>query len=205
MPIVWRFADERMGDDSALDLLMSIDDAMQGIDRNDTEKLKGQQEKVRSQRHGTEGFQREWQKKRTAVRGEVPSCVSASAKAKAKKAATARGERIYLGTFPKGDITQAELGRLCPPNGYIWTDHRQGGFQAHFKGFPRINRLWHLHGGSRSAGILCLRFLWDKWCAVNSKSREDVPIGDLWSCPTAACQPLPPTNRSSSSTDARQL
>lgn len=127
-----------MGGDSTLDLWMSIDGAMQGIDRSDTEKLKGQQEKVRAHRHDNDSFQREWQKKRTAVRGEVPSCVSASAKSKAKKAAIARGYRIYLGTFPKGDISQAELGRLCtpPPAATFGQTTANGGVQAHFKRVP---------------------------------------------------------------------
>lgn len=96
-------------------------------------------------------------------------------------------------------MTQAQLARLTPQGGYIWTDHHHGGFQAKFKPFPRIARKWHLHGGARAAGIVCLRYLWEKWCLVEGMPQSRVPIKDLWTCSLGAGEPLPARTEAASS------
>lgn len=187
-----------MGNTDAMDLLMSIDDAVQVIDPSDQQKIKAVQERVKVQRHELATYTKDWQAKPAVVKGSAPELVSVKAKAKARKASSA-GQRVWPDRIPVGDLTQAELAALTPPNGHIWHDRRSGGWQAHFPPFPRVNRLWHMHGGCRPAAILCLRYLWEKWCIVNGVDQARCPIGDLWSCSVASEQPLPTGSASSNS------
>lgn len=181
-----------------MDLLMALDDTMQVVDQSDQQKVAAETDRKRGRVRDARDFERDWSETHKRVKGQGKPCVSAKATKKAQKDATSRGQRVYPDHVPPGEIKQSELSKLCPPHGYIWTDHRLGGFQAHLKPFARISRRWATHGGCRAAAVLCLRHLWEKWCIVNSVPQAQCPMKDLWTCPLAADQPIP-TGASSSS------
>lgn len=192
-----------MGSGDSMDLLLSIGDAVQVIEPNDQKKVQGEQEKAKSLRHEQACFQREWASKRVQVRAPVRPCLNSRAKAKARKEAQSRGERIFPDKLPVGGITQSQLTSLCPPGGFIWTDHRKGGFQAQFPPFPRVSKLWHLHGGSRLAALLCLQYLWESWSVDTGVPKEQCPIGDLWASELTTDATLVPRGGAASSSSGR--
>lgn len=122
-------------------MLLTVDDALQVVDQSDQEKVRAEQGRVRTHKHEAASYERDWQAKRSQVRS-ASSLAGGSGRPKRNRKGSGEVDRLpaYPPSFPKGEVTQAQLARLTPPRGYIWTDHQHGGFQAHFKPFPRIDR-----------------------------------------------------------------
>lgn len=136
--------------------LLELDEAADLLDADAKEECKRQQNDAIKTRQRFAEFEGAWQKKRKAV---VKVAAKAEAKANARKkkgggaASSAPPGPI---TLPSGVLTQAELKHLVPNGGHLCYS---GGWEAHFKEWPRVAFSWNAWGARRAA-IMCLRYLW---------------------------------------------
>lgn len=102
-----------MGNTYALDVLMSVDDAVQVVDPSDQQKMSCVQERVKVQRINASPT-KDLQAKRAAVKGPASDLPAAKAKAKSRRPSPA-AQSAWSDRIPVGDLTQAELAILTPP------------------------------------------------------------------------------------------
>lgn len=167
---------QRMGNDSldSVTELMELDEAYEVLDFDERTACDQMKTQMATSRSEAAAFRKSWSEKRALVLAPPPTG-RRSAKAKAKANPSPKV------TLPHGELAQADLrARYCPAGGHIWKNNgTSGGWQAHYPPFRRVSFAGSVHGARRSA-VLCLRYLWDAWCTVNGKSRDEVPVANLW-------------------------
>lgn len=175
-----RFAEPPHIPDDAVDLLLQMDDALQMVDQDEFNKFVEQREKAKEHKRQRAEFAEASVKKKKVVVGAGAPCINTLASKKPQTQASKAGQRVYPPTFPVGDVTQKLLSALAPPGAHVWQDRQHGGWQGHYKPFPRVGRSWASHGGCRAAGIWVLQDLWTKWSIHNAVPIEACPIQYLF-------------------------
>lgn len=173
----------RMGDQSChqntfLDEIMEIDEAVMCLDKAEEKEVRQQQEAAKSTKAANLVFQERYRVKLVAV--QAAQAAAAKAKAKPKAKARASPPPDPPGPLPQGDLTQAQIKHMCPPGGSVWRANIQGSWMGHYPPMPRISYSWGIYGHRYSA-IKLLRSLWESWAVIHGREvPRDCPIEGLF-------------------------
>jgi len=167
--------------------LLELDEAIDLLDHDDKADCKQQQATVKATCERSRQLEAAWAARRAA------HAKAAAAAAGPRKEAKARGKKgaakaaacapvppaLAPRDVPPGALDQAQLRGLTPPGGFIWRNGENFGFSAHYKPWPRVSFSCNAYD-PRQAAILCLRHLWERWCAAEGKSLSEAPARGLF-------------------------
>lgn len=169
--------------------LMEVDEALEVMDADERQECKSSQKTAETAKAVTEEFRREW----TSHRALVAEAAKGNRKRKAGP------KRCAKKPLPPGELSQAILKPFVPaPDGRLWRNNSNSGWEAHFPGFRRVAFSGIVHG-HRMAARFCLRYLWDAYLATEGLGRDQCPIEGLWDDDDVTVAALPRAAASSSS------
>ena len=135
-------------------------------------------EKTRDQVYELTEYKKLWTETATA-RGYFKAAVP---KAKPKAKGKAKGGPAPPPPPPRvldGDLAQATLKPLCPPDSHIWRMNTKGSWGSRYSDSPVHSASWQLYGHRESA-LMCLRNLWLEYLFANGKSEVDCTVEGLF-------------------------
>lgn len=174
----------------AFDELLSFDDSLVVLDRDDRSKLKDAKRQSSSTRATTRNFMSGYSTLKAKVHpvDPVPPPIGEPAvKGRGRGGARGKGRAgappalapVHR-PLPPGALPQSELRDHCPVGGHIWRGYGpKPSWDCHYPPFRRRTfpfSLW----GERGAAIACLRHLWDSALFAQDRARSTCPVPNLF-------------------------
>jgi len=154
--------------------LEECEGAVDVLDRDERNALKGSKERHRSSKEERRQFAREYSKRKAHLK--ALAVAKAKAKAKAKTGAKAKAKlTVPNNVFPAVVISQAEAKRFLPPGAYIWRSWGQRCWIGRCPPLGSHSRTWLQYGQLRAARIVVKR-CWADYLAMNGLPMTDCPI-----------------------------
>ena len=163
--------------DASTEAFMSLDAGLEIFSKSDEQDLRKEQETTKARVNEASDFRQEYAARRSSGRPPEP-------KAKAKAKALARDRRREWcpdapTAIPDGFIEHAEAKKMLPPGALIWRRLTVGGWQCHYKPYPRASfnfRRWTPRGSM----VLCLQHCWRHFLTDQGLTEESCPIEGLF-------------------------
>lgn len=182
------------GDDCTLQEILLIDEAVACLDKAEESEVREEQKKTRAAEADRKVYEQKYRAQRVRVMAAAAAAPSSSGRKGARSKGVGRGSSSSRSSqparlrLPEGDLQQAQIKHLVPPNCSIWRANQQGSWQGHCEPFKRVSASWHLWG-HRFSAVRVLRLLWEQHLTLTGGSiPEDCPIEGLFSVQPAEAE-----------------